>query len=53
MKRVLRGAEYDITIKNPNGVQKGVKTITVNGKLIDGNIIQASEGKHIVEVVMG
>ena len=53
VKRVLRGAEYDITIKNPNGVQKGVKTITVNGKLIDGNIIQASEGKHIVEVVMG
>ena len=53
VKRVLRGAEYDITIKNPNGVQKGVKTVTVNGKLIDGNIIQASEGKHIVEVVMG
>ena len=53
VKRILRGAEYNITIKNPRGVQKGVKSITVDGKAISGNIVSHAEGKHNVEVIMG
>ena len=53
VKRVLRGAEFDITIKNPNGVQKGVKSMTVDGVAVDGNIVKSTPGKHVVEVVMG
>ena len=52
VKRILRGTEYDITVKNPNGNQKGVKSITVDGVAIEGNIIKATPGKHVVEVVM-
>ena len=53
VKRVLRGAEFDITIKNPDGVQKGVKSMTVDGVAVDGNIIKSTPGKHIIEVIMG
>ena len=52
VKRILRGTEYDITVKNPNGSQKGVKSITVDGVAIEGNIIKATPGKHVVEVIM-
>ncbi len=51
--RKFRGGEYVITVKNPNGVQKGVKSITVDGKAISGNVVPATEGKHQVEVIMG
>lgn len=53
VKRIFRGAEYDITVKNPNGINKGVKQITVDGNPISDNIVAHSPGKHIVEVVMG
>ena len=53
VKRKFRGGEYNITIKNPNGVQKGVKILIVDGKPVEGNIVPTSEGKHIVEVTMG
>ncbi len=51
--RRFRGGEYNITVKNPDGVQKGVKSITVDGKEISGNIVPTAEGKHDVVVVMG
>ena len=51
--RKFRGAEYVINVKNPDGVQKGVKSITMDGKPVEGNIVPATEGKHTVEVVMG
>lgn len=37
--RRFRGAEYDITILNPDKAQKGLKKLTVNGVEIDGNTI--------------
>jgi len=53
--RKFRGATYVIDIKNPNKVQKGVKSITVDGKAVAGNIIPIMpEGKtYKVDVVMG
>ena len=53
VKRKFRGAEYIITVKNPDGVQKGIKSITFDGKAIEGNVVPATEGKHTVEVIMG
>ncbi len=52
VKRQFRGAEYLIHVSNPDGVQKGVKSITVDGQAIEGNVIPTLEGKHAVEVVM-
>ena len=51
--RRFRGADYTIHVLNPQGVAKGVKTITLDGKAIEGNVIPFSEGNHQVEVVMG
>ena len=52
VKRKLRDSELIITVKNPNGKSKGVSRITVDGKPIDGNIVKALPGKHVVEVEM-
>ena len=52
--RFYRGATYDITVKNPSHISKGIKAVTVDGKAIEGNILPVFEnGTHTVEVVMG
>ncbi len=53
--RKFRGATYNITVKNPDHVNKGVKSLTVDGKAVDGNVVPVfSDGaEHTVEVVMG
>lgn len=54
IRRQFRGAVYEIVIKNPNGVQKGVAEIKLDGKRIDGNTIPSlNQGTHYVEVLMG
>jgi len=55
VKREFRGAKYDIEVKNPDGVQKGIKSITVDGAPIEGNVIPVFEkgSEHKVEVVLG
>lgn len=52
--RQFRGAEYRITIKNPKGVSKGVASMSVDGKAIQGNTAPVfHSGIHQVEVVLG
>jgi cellobiose phosphorylase len=53
--RNYRGAVYEIHVKNPNGVECGVKSIKVDGIAIPGNLIAPhSDGKpHQVEVELG
>ena len=53
--RKCRNATYRIEIKNPDKVSKGVKSVVVDGKQLDSNIVPYFEdGKeHNVEVVMG
>lgn len=55
VNRFYRGAVYEISVKNPNHVFKGVKSVTVDGKTVDGNVLPVfNDGKtHAVEVVMG
>jgi cellobiose phosphorylase len=56
--RIFRNTVFNISFSNPGGVQKGVKSIKVDGKAIDGNTIPLSCAKGgnaqvKVEVVMG
>nr|BAA25846.1 cellobiose phosphorylase [Acetivibrio thermocellus] len=44
--RYFRGSTYEITVKNPNHVSKGVAKITVDGNEISGNILPVfNDGK--------
>ena len=49
--RVYRGVTYNIEIKNPNKVQKGVASLTVDGKEVVGNVIPFDGSKKVVNVV--
>ena len=53
--RRFRGAVYNISVENPDGVQKGVKELLSDGKKIEGNVIPFEEGKKVynVKVLMG
>lgn len=52
--RRWRGAIFEISVKNPDNVSKGVKTVLLNGKHVQGPIpVQAPGSVNIVEVVMG
>ncbi len=53
--RQFRGASYAITFKNPDHVSKGIKSVTVDGNAVEGNVLPVfGDGKtHEVEVIMG
>ena len=55
LHRRFRGAEYNILVKNPKGVQKGVAAMTVDGQSISGNVLPILPAGHTaqVEVWMG
>lgn len=50
--RRFRGAKYEIHVLNPDGREKGVRTIICDGREIDGNLIPATPGHHKIEVIM-
>jgi cellobiose phosphorylase len=54
VKRQFRGATYQIHIKNPKKSMKGVASITVDGKLMHGNLIPLMPAgkEYHVEVIM-
>jgi cellobiose phosphorylase len=51
--RRFRGSVYDITVQNPDGVCKGVRSIHVDGNPVEGNLIPVLPGKHKITVVLG
>jgi cellobiose phosphorylase len=53
--RKFREATYVITVKNPAHVCKGIKSCTVDGEAISGNVVPVkNDGKeHRVEATMG
>jgi cellobiose phosphorylase len=55
VKRRFRGALYEISIKNPNHISKGVLSVTVDGRRIKGQIVPVFKDKntHKIEVVLG
>ncbi|MBI9019756.1 MAG: glycosyl transferase [Verrucomicrobia bacterium] len=55
LTRKFRGATYQISVKNPAGVSRGVKSVAVDGHPIDGNIVPVAEAGAVVavEVTLG
>lgn len=53
VSREFRGTTYNITIKNPENAQKGIRKLIVDGAEISGNVIPASDKKNVtVEAIM-
>ena len=54
-KRDFRGTTYHIEVENPDHVEKGVVSVTVDGNVIEGNLIPVDAGKKDVhvKVIMG
>ena len=54
-ERLYRGVRYHITVQRPDGVSKGVRSVVVDGKSIDGNVIplDSTKTERTVTVVMG
>ena len=53
--RRFRGAVYAITVENPDGVEKGVRSVTLDGQEIAGTVlpVQPSGSRVSVQVRMG
>lgn len=53
--RKYRNTIYHIHIQNPDHVEKGISSITVNGVPVQGNCIipETASGEYQVEVIMG
>lgn len=55
MTKKFRGKLLNIVVKNPDHVQSGVKSMTMNGKAVSGNKIFAADMADVneIEVVLG
>jgi cellobiose phosphorylase len=55
IRRYFRQVMYDIKVSNPRHVSKGIDSIYIDGKKIQGNMLpKAKSGTtHVVEVIMG
>jgi cellobiose phosphorylase len=55
VERKFRGAIYKINVKNPSHVNKGVSSVTVNGKALDSTLVPVAKAGDVVtvDVVMG
>ena len=52
--RKFRGATYNITVKNPAHLCRGVRKLTIDGKLLNGNAAPVfTSGTHAVEAELG
>ena len=52
LTRKFREGIYNIKVQNPDKVEKGIKSITVDGKAIDGCVIPYVKGKETYDVVV-
>lgn len=54
VKRHFRGAEVEITVKNPHCISKGIKRMQVDGKSIEGNVLplELIEKSSSIQVVI-
>jgi cellobiose phosphorylase len=42
--RWFRGKRYEIEVRNPKGLQRGVKKLVVDGKTLKGNLVEPKHG---------
>ena len=52
LTRKFREGTYNIKVLNPDNVEKGIKSITVDGQAIDGCVIPYVKGKETYDVVV-
>ena len=52
LTRKFREGTYNIKVQNPDKVEKGIKSIAVDGKAIDGCVIPYVKGKETYDVVV-
>ncbi len=52
LTRKFREGTYNIKVQNPDHVEKGIKSITVDGQAIDGCVIPYVKGKETYDVVV-
>ena len=52
LRRVWRGAAYEITVENPDHVEKGVKTMIVDGTPAVGNVLAPAPAGSTVKVIV-
>ena len=52
LTRKFREGTYNIKVVNPDNVEKGIKSITVDGNAIDGCVIPYEKGKTNYDVVV-
>ncbi len=52
LTRKFREGTYNIKVQNPDHVEKGIKSITVDGQAIDGCVIPYVKGKEAYDVVV-
>ncbi|MDR0680426.1 MAG: hypothetical protein LBG15_01040 [Dysgonamonadaceae bacterium] len=52
VNRRFRGKRMKIRVENPEKIEKGVKSITLNGKTIEGNTIPFEQMKEVNDVVV-
>ena len=51
---MFRGTRYFIEVENPDGVESGVRSITVDGRPVSGNVLPVSAAPECrVRVVLG
>jgi cellobiose phosphorylase len=55
VKRVFRGAVYHIHVSNPSGVNRGVTSVLVDGRRVEGPTIELfhDHNEHVVRVTLG
>lgn len=55
LTRIYRGSTYHITVRKPNGVEKGVTQMIVNGQMVNGNCVafDTSTDTYHIEIEMG
>lgn len=55
VRRRFRGRVLEIEVNNPNNLCRGIKSITLNGEVLNGNLIPADQlcDHNQVEVVIG
>ena len=55
VRRPFRGSVYEIEVKNPHRVSRGVKKILADGRPLEGNVVPAfADAKpHRIKVIMG
>jgi cellobiose phosphorylase len=55
VERTFRGMKFNITVKNPNNVSKGVSSMLVNGERVSGNVLKLDDclKSNDIEVTLG